>query len=642
MMVGGVLLLTVAAQASPGVQHSSPENVPEGEIIDPDERVPKCSIVDESPFSANTTIDLYADDVERDFADEAERDSWLEENCDGNTAFLELGTEYSPFARDRSYRSPPGLSTTQLNRHKFRNLSVETGIYPRDDYVGPIRIDHNQVRIFSIENGTKAHFGNGTVRTVIPEQGRINGFFHYNTTNRVFNTPPYRTVYLPPDNVTEYVVRSGSEDIYDHYTVEYQDSCVVVNGGNCSTGTVVSTGTAYENLNERPRPRTCANRYTSCNTSGKFGFNYDLSDVDNVSTLSFVVEVEQQFVEEIWQCEYSRYRRSWCYDENGSRRSHLWEKTGEDVYTRTTTMRHTIDDISVSNPNASMEVATFPDGHREARVETGEEIRKVTFGERGNQRNPDGVRYKWEYFSASTSFWDTVESQPVWIHAYPVRGAETTPAFVGPDIEEKSIGRTAGISRGSLPDNVVMDDLASQYSSVDEVVVSDISTYERSNVTAYGIPPGSEAEVDITTREIEETNLTITRVRSNKTHAEFQVRLVDSSGNPISTEDRPGTIYVNGQEYDTNSRGKVIVETRRLGPVRARYEPVEWYKLDSSYTAYAASEDKAYSGPGDDLLPLILYIIVRTSPLWVGILVISYLLDKLPDANTWPPWEVVK
>jgi len=180
---------------------------------------------------------------------------------------------------------------------------------------------------------------------------------------------------------------------------------------------------------------------------------------------------------------------------------------------------------------------------------------------------------------------------------------------------------------------------------MEEIVVGDINTFDRSEIKLIGIAPGRTRgieDVDVTTRRVEESVLNANVVGGNETHAEIEVVLKDADGDPINTRNRPGSVYIDGQKVETGPDGKVTVERHRWGPVRARYEPTEWYRLPSSTTPYIKSEAEAYPGVGRSPLAFLIYLLKRSAPLWGTALVALYLLDKLPDAETWPPWRVIQ
>lgn len=609
----------------------------------PDEPVPKCQLWDSMSLRQNVTKDLYAGDQERDFADDETRDQWINDNC-GDINVGRLGTEWSPFKYDRSFRDPPGNQTSILNREQFMSSSFETGYYPNGDghRPGPIRINRGQAKIFAIENGTKVHVGGGETRTVIPEQGTLYGFFHFNTTDRFLNIPPAGPEF-PTRNYSEYLITGGSEDGFygDTYTVDYESACLVVNGGgSCSSSNAVPVTITFEETTQDFRNRRCTSR--SCNKSGRIALDYDLSEFEEVDNITFRVQINQTFEQTLYECT-SAFRRN-CYTDDGERRSAWWTERGTRVESKLTSLSDTIDVDSIE-PSLELEIARFPDGDREVRIVNSTAIRELQFGNGDEQiGGPDGIRYQWRYFSASNSYWEFLEQQPVWIHAYPVRDYKAVPVADRPEILDEAVGTTRGFAPGNLPSNVNVD-TADRYTAMEEIVVGDINTFDRSEIKLIGIAPGRTRgieDVDVTTRRVEESVLNANVVGGNETHAEIEVVLKDADGDPINTRNRPGSVYIDGQKVETGPDGKVTVERHRWGPVRARYEPTEWYRLPSSTTPYIKSEAEAYPGVGRSPLAFLIYLLKRSAPLWGTALVALYLLDKLPDAETWPPWRVIQ
>jgi len=636
----GALLVVQGAAAQPAAAVSATSGS-SGGAYDPGDEEPTCALWDSRSFSKNITAGLYADDEEQSFDSETERNQWIRDNCGFEPPVQGIGTDRSPFQSDRSYGAPPGRLTSQLNREQFRNASFRYGYYPSPDEEGPLRINYGQARVFAIENATRIHTGNGTTKMAIPEEGTLYGMFHFNTTDRTYTYPPYRDPFYIGGNLTEYNItggyRVGGPIGGDPITSEYVTACVAVNGGNCSGSTDATTSIRSENTNRNWGRLGCPSR--TCNKSGKIAIDYDISDYDNVENVTFRVKINQTFEEEFYECK--SFRRSICYDENGSRRNGAWSLQDEDIYSRNSTLTQTVE-IAESRPQANIEIAVFPDGSREFRISNASGVRAIQFSDGADQRGlPDAVEYQYRYFSAGDSSWDGLEHQPVVMHAYPARVYDPFPAWDPPIVIAEAYGDTRGFT---LPANVDVE-RASRFVELDELIVGEVDSFSESEVRLYGIPPGTTAsfdDIDTSTRQVKKTNLSAEVVGGNQTHAVIELELVDADGNPIYTGNRPGVIFVDGRKVDTNPNGKVTVVQRRLGGVRAQYRPTPWYKLPRSTQAYTASQDRAYPGVGRGLLNFILYLIKRTAPLWGAVLVGLYLVDKLPDADTWPPWKMIR
>lgn len=639
-----VLLLTTTAP--PGVSDNSTVGAERTELPDDpdsDDPLAKCSISDSTQLDKNTTLALYAGDIERDFEDASQRAQWIDENCAVSGNFSGLGTRNSPFKTDQTFEKPPGDLTTELNRYQFQQFSVGNGYYPAGDDVAnakKVRIYYDQARIFSIENATKVHDGQGNVQTHIPQRGILRGFYHFNTTTRE-TPPPFRAVF--PDPRPRFW-RLTPGRIYDKdweggpYTdINIKNVCVVVNGGECGGSNDV-TVEEISGVDRGPSGVSCVDK--SCNRTGKYALKYNLSGHENVNRLVFRVELYQTWIEETWTC-YAVDRID-CYADGGGPKYSEYYAPVTEPRTGSVTLTNSIQ-VTAANPNAELTVAKFPDGSAQARVRTNHEVRRLLFGGSGGQIAPDSVQYQWSYFSKSPSYWrgSGREHQPVFIHAYPTRTYEMDPPYIGPQVREEAFGSTNGFSKNNLPANVNVDRVAQEYAPVDELILETIDPYNESSVKGWGITPDSEADIRITNRKVIKANITIEKTGGNKTHVWFQVTLTEADGDPIHTEKRPGTIYVGGDEYQTGTNGHVRVVKRRVGLVEARYVPVDWYRLDLSTAAYTAAEDKAYTGPARGLFALLYYLLRRTAPLWGSLLVVLYFLDKVVDVQLWPPWRVV-
>jgi hypothetical protein len=632
-----VLLILAAASGTlvyTQVTHASDAGVLTTSV-EQDQRIVKCDLYDSTPLEDNVTMDLYSGDVERDFDSSSQRDAWIRNNCNLEPNLQELGTAYGPFSSDQTYDKPPGRLTTKLNNYQIRRASLG-GYYPNDSYGdGPLVIEANRVRIIGIENATRVHDGGDqSPQTLIPETGKLYGYFNVSTgpERYLYDTVPYRDTVDHP-NITEYEIQLKG-GIMDSDFVRYNTSCVVVNGGSCGGPNDVTTGRFYIGGCD-------FNPWDNCRR-GKLGHRYNLSGVENVENISIRVKVEMKFTELRWECFYDEDSpRDWCYTDNGTRKDgfRLWTVEESRRFTRSTWLTHTIN-VTPNRPNATLEVAKFPDGSYEARIQT-EGVRHLTVGRTDDGRTM-GLRYQWRYFSRSTRYYNQLDHQPVWLHAYPARTYRSIPAFGGPTTIERSFGETSDFSTGDLPPNVTVDEAAGEFTPIDELVVKNIDQFSKDNVTARGIAPGTTAEIDITTRKVVRSNLTVTKIGGNDTHSKFRLELTESDGDPIYTGNRPGYITINRQTVETDQNGVAIVTTRNVGPVRAEFEPAEWYRLDPEYTAYTTSTGRGYTGPGRGLLDLLVFIIRRTAVVWVPLLIALYMIDKLPDADTWPPWKVLQ
>jgi hypothetical protein len=610
------------------------------ELAAPDEPVPKCKVANATPIDKNISIQLYANDIEREFQNPSGRESWIENNCGGAEHFAGVGTSASPFKTDTAFERPPGNLTTIVNKAQFQELSVKTGYYPNNDYHSPdrlVRIGKNQVRIFSIENATKVHLGNGDVKTVIPQNGTVRGFYHFKTTRRKAR-PPYRAVF--PDEELRYwklvpgKIYDPNGFTYNYTDIEIEEVCIVVNDGECGGPNDVTVD-QISGTNQGKSGEPCVE--DSCHRSGKYVFKYDLTGHDNVNQLTMRVELHQTWIEKEYSCDPELQD---CYRDDGSWNTS--EFLGPIYKPRSQSMAISESvGVSVSRPQAELIVAEFPDGTAETRVRTNGGVRRLVFGGSGDQLYPDSVQYQWSYFSKSPGYWNEQEEQPVYLHAYPARAYETDPPYVGPDMVQESLTSRAPFSAGDLPGNVKVERTASEYTEVDELILEDIEPYDRSKIRGWGIPPGTNADVRVITRQVTKANLTIRRIAENNSHVRFQVSLTEADGDPINTRKRPGSIYIDGQKYETGVDGEVEVVKRYVGLVEARFVPAEWYRLDRSTTAYTAAETKAYTGVGRGLFVLLYYILRRTAPLWLAVLLSLYIVDKAVDVSVWPPWGIL-
>jgi hypothetical protein len=636
-----LILGTTLAMGLPADKHAADGfSGQTGGLAGPDESVPKCKVANQTPIDKNISIQFYANDIEREFKNPSRRESWIESNCGGAEHFAGAGTSASPFKTDTTFDRPPGNLTTALNKHQFQQLSVKSGYYPNNNYRSPdrlVRIGKNQVRIFSIENATKVHLGGGKVKTVVPEKGTVRGFYHFKTTSRQAR-PPYRAVF--PDENPRYwkLVPSRLYDpngfTYDFTDIEIEEVCIVVNDGECGGANDV-TVEQISGSNQGKSGKPCLEQ--SCNRSGKYVFKYDLTGHEDVRQLTMRVELHQTWLEEEYIC-YEDLRD--CYNDNGGLNKSAF--LGPIGTQRAESMAISGSaDVTVSRPQAELIVAEFPDGTAETRVRTNGGVRRLAFGGSGDQLYPDSVQYQWSYFSKSPGFWKEQKQQPVYLHAYPARAYEMDPPYVGPDVVQEALTPRADFSSRDLPANIIVDQTASEYTEVDELVIEDIDQYDRSNISAWGIPPGTNADVRVITRQVTETNLTIEKIGENNSHVRFQVSLTEADGDPINTAKRPGLIYIDGQKYETGVDGEVEFVTRYVGMVKARFAPADWYRLDRSTAAYTAAEDKTYTGVGRGPFVLLYYIVRRTAPLWGSVLLTLYFVDKTVDVTLWPPWRIL-
>lgn len=611
----------------------------------PDEPIPKCKLADTTPIDKNITLDLYAGDTEREFEDPSERKTWIRNNCNIKNNFSGLGGPWSPFQSDRTFEDPPGNLTTALNRYQFQNFSVGTGHYPNGDDIEnskKVRIYYDQARIFSIENATKVHQSQGDVQTYIPQNGTVRGFYHLNTTSRS-TRPPFRAIFpVPYPRTWKLVPGRFSMDEFEEYgpysDIQIKNVCVVADYGSCGSSNDVTTDVIYKNTTGPSSQLQCLRQ--SCNRTGKYALQYDLSDHKGTDRLIFRVELEQTWLEKEYTC--FEEDRIDCYADDGG-----YDLSEFSVDSRARSRSMTLTEsmqVTPTNPSAELMVATLPDGSTEFRVQTNQQVRRLLLGESGEQTVSDSIQYEWSYFSKSPSYWNGSgrEHQPVFLHAYPARQYDLDPAYLGPELIKKAFKRTPGFSPEALPENVDVDRIASNYGVLDELVVESVDPYDESSVKALGITPGSEGDVTITRREVTKANISIERTGGNKTHAWFQVTLTEADGDPIRTENRPGTLIVDREEYQTDINGQVRVVTRRVGLIEAQFDPVEWYRLDSSTTAYSSAKDRAYTGVGRGLFALLYFLLRRTAPLWGSVLVILYFVDKTVDVQLWPPWRAIR
>jgi hypothetical protein len=639
VLIVTLLLGTTIAMGLPESNQGTERLSPQTGVVEGPDDPAKCEVANETPLDKNISIQFYASDIEREFQNPSSRESWIENNCGGAEQFAGVGTSASPWKTDTTFDRPPGNLTTVLNKHQFQQLSVKTGYYPNNNYRSPdrlVRIGKNQVRIFSIENATKVHLGDGEVKTVVPEKGTVRGFYHFKTTSRQAR-PPYRAVF--PDENPRYwkLVPSRLYDpngyTYEYTDIEIEDVCIVVNDGECGGQNDV-TVEQISGSNQGKSGEPCLEQ--SCNRSGKYVFRYDLTGHEDVRQLTMRVELHQTWLEEEYIC-YEDLRD--CYRDNGGLNKSAF--LGPIGTQRSQSMAISGSaDVTVSRPQAELIVAEFPDGTAETRVRTTGGVRRIAFGENGSQLNPDSIQYQWSYFSKSPDYWQEQKQQPVYLHAYPVRTYEMDPPYVGPDDVQEALTTRSDFSSRDLPKNVMVDRTAPRYTEVDELIVEDIDTYDRSEISGWGIPPGTTADVRVTTREVTEANLSIKKIGENNSHVRFQISLTEGDGDPINTEQRPGSIYVDGQQYETGVDGEVEVVKRYVGMVKVRFVPADWYRLDRSTTAYTEAEAKAYTGVGRGLFVLLYYILRRTAPLWASVLLCLYFVDKTVDVKLWPPWRI--
>jgi hypothetical protein len=261
------------------------------------------------------------------------------------------------------------------------------------------------------------------------------------------------------------------------------------------------------------------------------------------------------------------------------------------------------------------------------------------------------VRGVWRFYTARDTGWDTLVTStennttrshsplhPLQVNAYPI---ETGPTASPPD--SVTILATYGdeTQPPTLPPNISLDSLTESYTASYGIATRSPPDENGSTaVTAYGLVRGVTIEVgmeQLASTSLRHSNLTLTVINRTTDTVTVRAHLTDpSTGAPIATTDRGGSVVLAGERVNTRPTGTV---TRTLpsgvGSVSARYEPGRWWRYKESYTP-----DSDVVFVRGTVLQAVALLYRAAIPVSV-VLVAIFIIDRLTGWRVWPPWRRV-
>jgi hypothetical protein len=283
-----------------------------------------------------------------------------------------------------------------------------------------------------------------------------------------------------------------------------------------------------------------------------------------------------------------------------------------DVDTNTTRPNETVTvsdsvDVEVYDLTAYQHYAEYPNGDVGVAIFQSRPWQGYTLG----NEDRDRVRGVWRFYTARDTNWDTLtratatedtevesEALPVYVHAYPSEIGPRAELETGPEIIEVW-GFDNPSPEATIDSNVHVDVVSRQYTRSYGIAIRH-DTVDRDALTVYGIVRGATAELveppDGSTRQLRESNLTVTVIEQTQSHATLRIELRDNeTDNPIALElperwrsitgesPRRGYIEIAEQRVRTNLSGVAIVTVNDPGFYTARYRPESWLGNNPAY-----------------------------------------------------------
>ena len=283
-----------------------------------------------------------------------------------------------------------------------------------------------------------------------------------------------------------------------------------------------------------------------------------------------------------------------------------------DYPTETRTVSDSID-VQIYDLWATPSYAEYPNGDTGFAIFQSQPWQGYTLTADGDAR----VRGVWRFYTARDSNWDRLvrsdrsgsdevdsEAIPVYVHAYPSRiGPRAEPERDGPRItdtwgsERRSPARTIG-------ENVNIEVVDQSYTPTFGIAVR-AKTVDRDALRVDGIVRGVSASLTEpetgSERQLRRSNLSLTVVDKNSSHATLRVDLRDNqTGEPIVLDNdgrlapfggdiRNGYITVDDRRLVTNESGVALLTVDSPGLYSATYHPGSWLSHNPAYVRETAT-----------------------------------------------------
>lgn len=534
---------------------------------------------------------------------------------------------------DYVWTTPPTLPA-RWNRRDWaaysRNFSTNRNqsIHPEDAHLrqssqGWIQDAH--ATLYRIQPSTRLYqTPNQTVRYIAPD-GQVRGLVDYR-------------VQLPANDTDE---TDGQKTFWTLRHHEITAVCVVQGpssprqAGGC----------------QRPRPRIG----TASNPSHAVNISYSARTAAPSGTpVSLVATVEVELNKTI-ATKHTETKEQ-CREvetENGTKT--VCEEVTETWWTSNSTRvtdRVTVTDqvsATVYQLRTALRKAEFPDGRRGVIIQSSDRWNGIRFGSAAS------ITTQWQFFSAGNPDWDrlgtTTRNETSWtesptvparVQAFPSRVGVTTDSSRGTDIYEVSTfeGSRHPSPALALPENVSVPVATESYNSTTMLAVRHSNLSQ--SATAAGVVQGVDGEVVQSDDpvDIREANLTLSVTDLNTSYANVRVTLRDNlTGKPINTSGREGYVQLRESRVETNDSGEAIVTVQNTGLVTARYEPAAWWTSDVGYLP-----DRARALPRSGIFDADGFGRVANNllALAVPLLLVLFFLNRVPGAETWPPWRLLR
>lgn len=284
--------------------------------------------------------------------------------------------------------------------------------------------------------------------------------------------------------------------------------------------------------------------------------------------------------------------------------------------------------------------AEFPDGSSGVAISSNQLWDGARVGD-------GSLELPWAYYSARNTAWDSIEvtgadgtsSTPSPVHPVQVHGF--------PAVNQLSADRGSMTSSydaeshqpPGLPEEINVELVEEDYNVTSSVGVR-YEEADPSPIDPVGVVNGVEPAVTThPTKQIRESNLTLTPLESNMTHVLLEVSLEENAtGNPIDLRGREGYVEIAGEQIDTNASGLATVRVSNRGVQSARFHPSAWPAATPAYTGdYARVLARTGMLTPGGLGRFLLLLLKAFLPL----LIVLWLLDKVPGATAWPPWKLI-
>jgi hypothetical protein len=209
------------------------------------------------------------------------------------------------------------------------------------------------------------------------------------------------------------------------------------------------------------------------------------------------------------------------------------------------------------------------------------------------------ARSNWWFYTAGSNGWQTMVTRtatntsraessvrPVQVHAFPSQQTPYVPTEPTDDgTHPLAIEETWGTEQTgpSLPPNIDLES-ADPYVNADSLALSSTTLDERDfrEVTVHGIVRGQSRTVSLAEQQtVRETNLTLTVVEANATHAVVRAKVTENAtGDAVTT----GRVTIGKQTTALNSSGTGVVTIANPGSVvRGQYTSTAWWRTDQPY-----------------------------------------------------------